>query len=79
MRSQVGKAMQMRSVPQLRFLKDDGAERGGRVLTILSRLRDEAAAEAAGKAAAGAASSSSDEDAELLPYDSADEEIIDVV
>jgi hypothetical protein len=79
MRSQVGKAMQMRSVPQLRFLKDDGAERGGRVLTILSRLRDEAAAEAAGKVAA-LSSSSSDEGSDgepLLPYDS-EEEIIDV-
>jgi ribosome-binding factor A len=40
LRSQVGKAMQLRFVPELRFFRDEGAERGGRVLNLLSGLRD---------------------------------------
>ena len=35
LRSQVGKAMQMRHVPELRFFRDDGVARGGRVLSLL--------------------------------------------
>jgi ribosome-binding factor A len=64
LRSQVGKAMQMRHVPELRFFRDEGAERGGRIMTLLADLRSEAATDAASalgaaappaRAAAGAA------------------------
>jgi hypothetical protein len=56
--------MQMRHVPELRFFRDEGAERGGRIMTLLADLRSEAATDAASalgaaappaRAAAGAA------------------------
>lgn len=84
MRSQVGKSMGLRSVPEVRFVVDEGAARGGRVLSLLSALRGEegeaegAAAAAVGAAAAAADSSGSDEDAPLLPYDETEEDVIDV-
>jgi ribosome-binding factor A len=49
LRSQVGKAMQLRFVPELRFIRDEGAERGGRVLSLLSGL---SSVNAPGRAAA---------------------------
>lgn len=86
LRSQVGKAMQMRHVPELRFFRDDGAERGGRVMSLLSQLRDEAAVDGAAAAAApppqrraapaAASDSETDADEPLLEYDSADDDII---
>lgn len=87
LRSQVGKAMQMRHVPELRFFRDDGAARGGRVISLLDSLRSEAAE--AGGLAMGAPppvprlgkvsdsdSSDSDVDKPLEEYDSAEEDII---
>ncbi len=47
LRSQVGKAMQMRHVPELRFFRDEGAARGGRIMSLLADLRNEAGANAA--------------------------------
>ena len=86
LRSQVGKAMQMRHVPELRFFRDDGAARGGRVLSLLDSLRSEASV--AGGLALGAPAptpllskidsdtSESDADKPLDEYDSAEEDII---
>lgn len=61
LRSQVGKAMQLRFVPELRFIRDEGAERGGRVLSLLSGL---SAAGAPGRAAARVPSPASDDEDE---------------
>ena len=88
LRSQVGKAMQMRHVPELRFFRDDGAARGGRVLSLLDSLRT--GASVAGGLAMGTAApplpllskvsdsdtSESDADKPLDEYDSAEEDII---
>lgn len=87
LRSQVGKAMQMRHVPELRFLRDDGAARGGKVLSLLDSLRSEASV-AGGQALSApaplprsslgdASDSSSGSDSEPLEeYDSADDDVI---
>jgi len=83
----VGKAMQMRHVPELRFLRDDGAARGGKVLSLLDSLRSEASV-AGGQALSApaplprsslgdASDSSSGSDSEPLEeYDSADDDVI---
>ena len=92
LRSQVGKAMQMRHVPELRFFRDEGAARGGRIMSLLADLRSEATADAAAALGAAAAAdgaapgrrgggssdseSASDADEPLLEYDSADEDVI---
>lgn len=62
-RSQVGKAMQLRSVPALRFVRDDGAERGNRVMALLSGLSAENG---------GAAGGEEDEEDETETTDSTD-------
>jgi ribosome-binding factor A len=81
-RSRVGKAMQLRSVPEIRFTRDEGASRGGRVLSLLAGLRSEresdelAQSEGDGEATESEADVFSEQsDTELL-YDSADEDII---
>ena len=89
LRSQVGKAMQMRHVPELRFFRDEGAARGGRVMSLLAELRSEAQGAAAlateqappvprGRAGAlaGSESDSTDVDEPLMEYDSADDDVI---
>ena len=87
LRSQVGKAMQMRHVPELRFFRDEGAERGGRVMSLLADLRSAATTDAAAALASPApvprtrgsdSGTDSDVDDPLQPfeYDSADDDII---
>jgi len=78
LRSQVGKAMQMRHVPELRFFRDDGSDRGRSVLGLLDSLRSEASVSAAQSlvvpfsplAGAGAAADSSGDEYDLLYADS---------
>lgn len=76
LRSQVGKAMQMRHVPELRFFRDDGSDRGGKVLGLLDSLRAEASVAAAQSLVvpfsplAGAAGDSSGDEYDLLYADS---------
>ncbi len=72
LRSQVGKAMQLRFVPELRFIRDEGAERGGRVLSLLSGLRSAGGVQPGGFVSDGESSGS---DVELMTFDS-DEDII---
>ena len=81
LRSQVGKAMQLRSVPLLRILRDDGAVRGGRVLDILdaalaARTVDARAEER--RLLAESSGVSSDEAEPLGEYDSADDDVISI-
>eukprot|EP00850_Spirogloea_muscicola_P025216 SM002472S08305 [mRNA] locus=s2472:71:1123:+ [translate_table: standard] len=40
-RTGLGRRMRLRMTPEVRFIKDDSLERGARVLSILSRLKDE--------------------------------------
>ncbi|OGC21695.1 ribosome-binding factor A [candidate division WOR-1 bacterium RIFOXYB2_FULL_42_35] len=37
-RGKLGNMLQLRSVPEIRFVRDDSLERGGRILGILSQL-----------------------------------------
>lgn len=81
LRSQVGKAMQLRSVPQLRMLRDDGAARGGRVLSILDAALAERDFDAHNRAAQSEDEVELDGSSDgepLQEYDSADDDIITV-
>ncbi|KZV46597.1 putative ribosome-binding factor A, chloroplastic-like [Dorcoceras hygrometricum] len=40
-RSELGKRMQLRLTPEIRFIEDESFERGSRVLEILDRIKDE--------------------------------------
>lgn len=87
LRSQVGKAMQLRFVPELRFFKDDGAARGGRVLSLLSGLRDGAelpadvlaAARLDGEDAMQDDGMDSGSDLELVQYSSSEDSDADII
>jgi hypothetical protein len=79
--------MQMRHVPELRFFRDEGAERGGRIMTLLADLRSEAATDAAsalgapvaaGAPAAGGAPRRGRGGADLLAVSSSDSEASDI-
>ena len=72
LRSHVGKAMQLRFVPELRFIRDEGAARGDRVMSLLSGLRAVTDADEA-RQQSESDGDSSGSDVELVTYDSEDD------
>ncbi|KAH7292587.1 hypothetical protein KP509_29G076100 [Ceratopteris richardii] len=61
-RAGLGKRMQLRLTPEVRFIMDDSLERGSRVLAILDRLQREREEREAGKATSDGDGDDSDDD-----------------